>query len=419
MRAGRRPLPMLLIALILAAAGLAAAEPMTVELARATVAAVLPAVEEIRGLRFRKEVPVRAVDDAQARDYAERRFLRFVTPAQIESEQRAFSLLGLLPRKTEVMREYLDVLGEQAGGFYDPTSKSFFLLSDMPPALAPVLVAHELTHALEDQYFDLDARLTEALANDDLIFARGAVHEGSATLVMTLYTARLLREGSLRPDDLQELAGSEAGQAAKLSSMPPVLRRPLLGSYILGAAFLSRGRSAALASGGFPREDVERAYRDGPRSSEQILHPEKYWDPVEQDEPRAIVLGDAGRELGEGWELQSGGVLGELIIGLLVGAATPSGRMNEPEAGPDTWTNAAASGWGGDRWELWSRADRAVVLLATSWDTPGDAREFAGALPAGRPELAWKRSGDRVALVAGDAGDHTRRVLNRLLKAAD
>ena len=406
---------------LLVAPGRAAAPPerLTAEIARATVAAVLPDVEEIRGLRFKRAVPVEAVNDTQARDYAERRLLRFVTPAQIAGEQAAFALLGLLPQKTEVMREYLDVLGEQAGGFYDPSSKSFFLLSDMPPTLAPVLVAHELTHALEDQYFDLDARLTGALADDDLVFARSAVHEGSATLVMTLYIARLLREGSLRPDDLQALADSEAGQAAKLSSLPSILRRPLLGAYILGAAFLSRGGPASLTTHGFPRDDIDRVYRDGPRSSEQILHPEKYWDPGSRDEPRSIALGDAGRALGEDWKLQAGGVLGELIIGLLVGADTPGGRMDEPMAEPADWTNAAAAGWGGDRWELWGRDGQAVVLLSTAWDTPGDAREFAAALPGGRSRLAWKRSGDRVAVVAGEAGNLTRRILNHLLKTAD
>ncbi len=383
---------------------------------KALLAEVSPIVEEIRGLRFERPVAARVIDSAEARAYATKRLHLFATDEDLRAQQAAYDLLGLVPRGTDVLAVYLDVLDEQAGGFYDPETGAFFLLGHMPRGLGPFLTSHELTHALEDQHFDLDGRLAAVKGDDDAIFARSAVHEGSATLVMAIYGARAALSGKLAASDLQELSDSEAGRGARLQAMPPVLRRQLLGAYVLGARFLLRGRGGSLATSTFPFEDANRAYRDSPESSEQILHPEKYWDPSKRDRPRHVVLGDAGRRLGEGWRMEGTGVLGELTLGVLVGAPTPS--VAEAGAFPDgsSWTNAAAAGWGGDRWELWSKDRKRVLLLATIWDTRRDADEFAAALPS-RPGFASKKSGDRVAIVAGDAGDKTPDLLRALLSA--
>ncbi len=379
----------------------------------ALIAEVTPLVEEIRGLRFERPVTARVIDAAEARAYATKRLHLFATDEDLRAQQAAYVLLGLVPGGTDIMSVYLDVIDEQAGGFYDPGSGSFFLLGHMPRGVGPFLTSHELTHALEDQHYDLDGRLAAVAGDDDAIFARSAVHEGSATLVMALYGARAAAAGKLKPSDLEELSESEAGKGERLQAMAPVLRRQLLGAYFLGAQFLLRGRSGALASGAFPIEDADRAYRDGPESSEQILHPEKYWDPSKRDRPRRVVLGDAGSRLGEGWRKDGSGILGELTLGVLVGAPTPSIADAGSFPGGGAWTNAAASGWGGDRWELWTKEGKRVVLLATSWDTKRDADEFAAALPSS-PGFAFRKSGDRVAIVAGDAGDKTPELLRAL-----
>lgn len=362
---------------------------------------VAKVVAEIRGLDFRREVPARVVDDAEARRHAVRRLETFYAEGYLDHLGAVYEVLGLVPEGTDVVEAYLDVLEEQAGGYYDPTRKVFLLLEDMPAGVAPVVVAHELTHALEDQHYDLDSRLEEALPNDDLLFARSAIHEGSATLLMTIYTARALAEGSVTPRDLDQAGRSEAARAEKLMALPAALRRPLLGTYMLGLGFLARGSAASGSPGRFPADLVDRAYRRGPTSSEQILHPEKYWNPDERDEPTPVELGEAGRVLGRRWERKATGVLGELLIGLLVDAPTPSdlGALSMTTA--RAWSNEASSGWDGCRWELWTRGrERRVVLLLTVWDGPGDAREFAEALPE-RDSLRWKREADQVAIGAG------------------
>lgn len=373
-------------------------------LAEGAVATMLPRVEAIRGLRFLRPVAVRAVGDAQAREHVLERLGEFSPRERLDVEEEAFVLLGLLPPGTDLEREYLEVIEEQAGGFYDPESGSFFLLDDMPASLAPALAAHELTHALEDQHYDLDARLREVANDDDRLFARAAVHEGSATLVMTIVAAQGVLDGSAPAEDLREFQRSDAGRGDRLAAMPDLLRRELLGAYFLGASFLLRGRPvAAVVAGSFPVQDVESAYVDGPLSSEQILHPEKYWDAARRDPPREIPVPRPPGPPGE-WSVVADGVLGELAIGVLTGAPTPDSSVGAMVM-PSAWTDAAASGWGGDRWVLWRREDgRRAALLDTQWDTEEDAAEFEASL--GDPEAgrSWKRRGDRVVVASCDAG---------------
>ena len=382
--------------------GVPATASMTSAAAEAAVLATVASVEEIRGLSFKREVPVKVVTDDAARQHATDRLKKFYTDDQILAQQEAYIALGLLPAGTDVLEEFLEVLEEQAGGFYDPGTKSFFLLDDMPAASAPMLAAHELTHALEDQHFDLDGRIERALPDDDRAFAVGAVHEGSAMLVMTVYVVRALTDGSLTPESMEAMGESEAARGERLGEMPPALQRPFLGAYVLGMSFLARGDLAKVADG-FPREDADIASREGPQSSEQILHPEKFWDPEQRDPPTAIAPFDLKKVLGRKWKRAAFGNLGELVIGLMVGAPTPPGleAMTTPN-GAD-WTNAAAAGWDGDRWEIWRSGESSVVVLSSLWDSPGDAEEFASALDPDAG-LRFEVRADRVALVAGGAG---------------
>jgi len=400
----RTPCFRLLLALTLASTAPAAEAPAPPEIAE-----ISRRVQEIRGLEFKEPVPVEVVGQDAARAYAERRLARFTSPAALAAEDHLYHVLGLLPASISLGEAYLDAVMGAAAGFYDPERKEFFLLDDLRGAAGSIFAAHELTHALEDQHYDLDARIEASMEDADLAFAGMALHEGSASLVMTIYTERALAEGWLQRTDLEALATSDAARGEKVAALPPLLRRQLLGAYVLGMGFLLRGQPAQREIE-FPREDAERCFRDGPRSSEQILHPEKFWDPARRDPPRRVELRASPVLAAEGFTLGGEGTLGELLLGPLVGAPTP--RTWAPSAlAAREWTNEAASGWGGDRWQLWTRGSDAVVVLATVWDTQSDAREFADALPR-RDDLRWKRSGGVVALVAGLRDERlARRVL--------
>jgi hypothetical protein len=327
---------------------------------------------------------------------------------------KAYQLLGLLPEGTDILELYLDALREQAGGFYDPASRSYYLLDDMPPELGPMIAAHELTHALEDQHFSLDDRLRAVMHDDDQLFALSAVHEGSAMLLMLAYITRAALNGEIDPAALTAYADSEASKATALNAMPAVLLRQLLAPYALGASFLARGNMLAAAAKGYPVDDINRVYADTPLSSEQIMHPAKYWDAEKRDAPQTVNLDEAGKALGRHWSKRLEGVLGEMTLGVMAGAPTPELLDGLTMQIGAEWTNDAAMGWGGDRYELWVRGDSALVLLGTIWDSDADAGEFAAALEADAG-LSWKLSGNRVAVVAGHAGKKSGLLLDLIL----
>jgi len=368
--------------------------------ADAAIESVLPQVSGIRGLEFKRKVPVEVIDVARARKYARARFEATTPATKITADQKAFELLGLIPPCVDVLDTLLDVLEEQAGGFYDPGAKRFYLLDTMPKEMAGAFAAHEMTHALEDQYYDIDGRLAKIVDDDDATFALSSVAEGSASLAMAIYIVHGIAAGKMQTSDLEALRESDAGRAKRLDAMPGVLRKELLAPYVLGALFLQRGAPGA-APDAFPKSAVDAAWADPPRSSEQILHPAKYWDKEHRDLPKPVTLGGVSQVLGNGWIRAGSGILGEIAIGGLVGAPSPTSHDDAAMVSASGWTNAAASGWGGDRWELWTHGGAAVVLLKTLWDSPQDAVEFEAALPT-RPGLAFQREGSTVAVVAGD-----------------
>jgi hypothetical protein len=374
------------------------------------------AVERLRGLTFKNPVAVKIVDDAEARKHFRARLDKFWPTAEVALQQKAYIQLGLLPAGTDIMSLLLDLLEEQAGGYYDPSTQTFFLLADMPPSAAPVLMAHELTHALDDQHFGLDPRLSAASKDDDRGTAMGAVVEGSGNLVMTAYMIRELEAGRLSRKALIELAESEAGKATRLKAAPPLLERMLMAPYLLGPTFLDRGNTRRVATGELSPRDLDRAITHPPVSTEQILHPEKYWDRMRRDEPRRVTLPDLAATVGPDTKLRLTGALGELTLAVLTGAGAVD-PSSPGASSPASWTNAAAAGWGGDQLQLYEGEKGAATVLATAWDTPNDAREFQSAVAGpGRTVLARN---DVVVVVAADAGIDAKALAKAALDGVD
>jgi hypothetical protein len=359
-------------------------------------------VESLRGLKFKAAVPVKVTDDAATRAHMTSRLHKFWPEKQVKTDEKAWEQLGLLPPGTDLMASLLNVIEEQAGGYYDPPSDTFFVLDDMPRAIAPILMAHELTHALDDQHFGIDRLIEKAKDDNDRSTAIAAVVEGSGTVIMSTYLVREIKAGRMALDALQTLQETEAGRGERLMAAPGVLLRGLLAPYILGQTFLLRGKVGSLATG-VNMKDINHAFEEPPRSTEQILHPEKYWDETKRDEPRAVPLPDLSAILGEGWSLAAKGNLGELNVATLAGATTPDIHAAEI-ALPSRWTNGAASGWGGDLWHHYVSEGKSATVLATLWDTPGDAAEFSAALEPD-PRRTVAQRGDALVIVAGEAGD--------------
>jgi len=366
---------------------------------------IAPKVEEIRGLKFKRAVPVKLVDDAAARAHFKSRLARLWPKSRMRVEQTVYAHLGLVPATTDMEAALFSLLEEQAGGFYDPESDAFFVLNDMPRSSAPLLMAHELTHALDDQHHDIDKLIEKVKEDEDRMAVVGAVVEGSGMAVMSGFLVREIQAGRMTQEALMDLAQSEAGKAEKLRAAPELLQRTLLAPYLLGQSFVLRGDPLGAIKGVQPA-DLDRLFRDLPASTEQLLHPEKYWEGDKSDLPRAVAIPDLSKHLGDGWSLAGRGTLGELVIAIMTGSEAVD-LMSAASGSPALWTNQAASGWGGDTWHLYSRGESHVTLLVTRWDTEADAQELESGL---KPAEARRvlRHGDTVILVVGDARERSQ-----------
>ena len=375
---------------------------------RARVARLVPAVEELRGRTFRRRVPVAIEGDSAAAVHFSASFDRFVPPARRRAWESAHAAFGLFPRDVDVHTLLLDVLAEQAGGYYDPEREAFVLLDDMPEAALTVLAVHEMTHALDDQYYGIDSLLAATADDDDRGAALAAVIEGSGVEVMTAWMLAALASGELDIASLSALAEDEAGRAERLREAPDVVVRSLLAPYVAGHAFLRAAGTAEVTTA------IDRAFAALPLSSEQILHPAKYWQADSLDVPSPIPPLDFVAALGGGFERLGNGVFGELELAALTGPAFDFEVGGIPDGA--TFTNSGASGWDGDQWAAYARGDSTVVAFASRWDSARDAAEFVSAArwPA---DVHVERRADAVVAIHGLAATAAKQVAAAWLRA--
>lgn len=334
---------------------------------------VLKEISEIRELSI-----LRAVRSAtQSRPEIERMIIKNlsedVTPAEIHATEITWKKLGLAPADFHYRQFLVKLLSEQVAGYYEPRSKQFFIADWIDLDAQKPVMAHELTHALQDQHFNLRRFQHWPKGDSDAEMAAHALIEGDAMLAMTLYIAH-------NPlGALSFLKSMKAGMAAtqQLDSAPRALRESLLFPYMEGSGWATE----LYKRGGW--STVSRAFAELPKSTEQILHADKYFThepPVKVDLPDITDLLNA-RGSGAGvpsvsraqdaratWKRVDYDVNGEwgyyLILDEFLKSSAESKR--------------AASGWGGDRYEVYEGSSRGDIFLAqlSVWDTEKDAREF-------------------------------------------
>ena len=381
---------------VLLGAGAEGAGRLTPAEAEALVREVSAAVEQLRGLKFKTPVQVEIIDGATARA----NFKARIDPAEVEQvkdTQAAYVQLGLVPRGTDLIASYLDLAEKDVLGYYEHGRKTFVLLSHVSSEDVKGVMAHELTHALEDQNYDLDAVSKQAKGDDDRDTAIRAVVEGSATAVMIAYLSRNGGEKKAR----EELEKTESRRARRLKAAPSFTQRSLMLPYVLGFTFLLRGKPWEWHFDGMRIADIQQSYANPPRSTRQILHPEQYW--VGRAPPPALPLElpDLSAALGKGWSRVASGSIGELGLAVLTGAPLD---IDSPEVLlPARWTNKAASGVVADLYQHYLRSEQRVTVLVTRWETSDDAREFDQGLLYRGQQLF--RYGTNVVVLAGDVGD--------------
>jgi hypothetical protein len=383
----------------------AAARPatrLTPAEAEALVRTVSAKVEKIRGLRFKTPVSMKIISGQDARaDFKAK--IPLGAEEDAKHTQAAYIQLGLVPPGTDLVSGYLDLAEKDLAGYYEPGSRTFYLLDHVSPEEAEGVMAHELTHALEDQNYDLAAIAKRAGGNADHATAITAVVEGSAMAVMLAYMGR--EKGGERAT--AELQRTETKRTERLKVAPSYTQRMLLLPYLLGFSFLLQGKPWEFyLGGGVKAADIDEAYVHTPYSTRQILHPEQYWMGRARYQQQRLTLPDLSPQLGPGWSKAAEGSIGELGLAVLTGARQP---IEVPWALlPSRWTNEAAVGAVGDVYHHYVNGERRVTVLLTRWESEIDANQFAGALRQGG--RFFYRYGVNFLVIAGDFGDRAEPV---------
>lgn len=346
-------------------------------------------VEELRGDKFKRPVAVSVADKAGFIDYAKDRMDRTTTEDQLWADDKIAKLLGLFDPKKDLLETQMTFLESQVGGFYDPETESFALMKSFDGGLAKIILAHELTHALDDQLFDIDGKLDELAGNADAQLAFHAVVEGSGTATMNEWTIQNIGDEI----SAEEMQASAELTGAGLDEAPAVIWRPTLMVYMRGAAFLKR--SELVMDGQLPtikvdKDDLVQAFTNPPRSTEQVLHPDKYWDEEERDEPKPVAI-DTSRLVEDGWNLVTEETMGEAILALATAKEKERGGLdisNPMSIFAIRYTNRAAEGWGGDRYVLLTKDGQIYFRLSTVWDTEKDADQFYERMNERDPEFS-------------------------------
>jgi hypothetical protein len=304
-----------------------------------------------------------------------------MTPAEFRANELGMKALGLLPREFKLKEAMVKVYSEEIAAFYDTKTKTMHLIKE-PEAKAKTapsflerlmgktggfdkdenktVIAHELTHALADQNFNLDAMQGSIKHDDDRDLALSALIEGEATLTMIgsqmedwsgKATQDLPAPGLNRVFSLMMPFMPLAG-GASLREAPVVLSETMIFPYLRGLVFCAHLTN----DGGW--QALNDAYKRPPLSTEQILHPEKYQE--KPDPPTAIDLDKLAP--GEGWKELGRNVVGEMQLAILL---RRHGGRN------------AAEGWDGDRFAVFEGPqDRLGLVWFSTWDSEKDALEF-------------------------------------------
>jgi hypothetical protein len=241
-------------------------------------------------------------------------------------------------------------------GYYDPKTKVLYVVDGAPEEFVGLTIMHELVHALQDQYVNLDS-LEHIVGDDDRAAAVQAVIEGEATYEQVFIMAG--GSGNLAaqlPGGWESMRTTirEAQQNQPIfSSAPMVIQETLLFPYINGADFVRRFKSRR--PGKLPLDSL-------PMSTEQLMHDSAYFA-KQADAPSEVTLPPLAGSVDQN-------NFGEFGTRLFLFKHTKDQDRSI----------RASNGWDGDRYALVKTPSGDAFVWVTVWDAPGDAAEFMSAV---------------------------------------
>lgn len=319
---------------------------------------LIAATEQVRGLPFLAQPQVAIVTPAELADRVREDLEAEIDPEELAVDTRLLQLLGLLDPGVNLETLLLDLYSEQVAGFYDGDTGELVIggvAADLTPLTKSVIV-HELVHALTDQHFlfndDLEALFDEQRYDEGVAFQ--SLVEGDATYFQLLYIEQLplLEQFALATEALEQLDSTSV-----LQSVPAWIQDDLAFPYDTGQLFVE----SLVTAGGIAA--VDSAYVERPVSTEVVMHTERFasGEGVLEVEPLNVEL--------DGYEVHETAAYGEWGFRILLSEAPQPGVAVR-----------AASGWGGDSYQVLYDSDDVLLAIAYKGDTEEDAFELADAL---------------------------------------
>ncbi|HXW55472.1 MAG TPA: hypothetical protein VEJ67_06980 [Candidatus Cybelea sp.] len=326
---------------------------------------VLEQMSRILSLPIREPLKKSLRSKQEIRDYLIRQESEDKTDAERYADDKALEAFGLIPKGFPLDSFMLDVLTDQIAGLYDPKDKEFYIADWIGVDEQKPVMAHELTHALEDQSFNVDPWIKAARPNDDAELARDSVSEGSAMAAMVDYT---LRDEKMSVRDLPDVtslirsgAVAEMDKDPKLSKAPIFIRDELLFPYLAGTSFTQQFLKA---HSGW--SDLKVVFQNPPLSTQQIMHPNLYLTAVA---PVAVSLPEWKTVAPADWKLLEENVMGEFGLEEVLKQFLGQDRAD-----------ALSPAWMGDRYAVFENpvTKQTSLVFRLVLDGPDAAARFCG-----------------------------------------
>jgi hypothetical protein len=240
------------------------------------------------GLPIKSTVKRQLTTRAAVEAYLDQKFNEDEGAKRLQRDEIVLKKFGLIDQDFELKPFLLALLKEQIEGYYDSKTKTVNLLDWVDPEEQKPVMAHELTHALQDQHSDLekwddqtpsDVSTSAAgdqnnLAKDEMDTARDAVAEGQATAVMFDYMLKPMGKSLIKDPEVLDIVKSQMNTAEDspvMARAPLLLSETILFPYREGLSFeqdvwMDQGQAAAFAG------TLDRP----PTSSWEIINPREY-----------------------------------------------------------------------------------------------------------------------------------------------
>ncbi|MDB4912560.1 MAG: hypothetical protein JWM95_204 [Gemmatimonadetes bacterium] len=322
----------------------------------AEVADAIPLIEKETGLTFKTQPKVEERSKQEVSDFLLTKFNEESPSEELAGEEAAYKLFGMLPDTLNLRKFLLSVLTEQVIGYYDPAAKTLYVVKGADEKVVNITITHELVHALQDQYVNLDS-IQKSTSDNDRLTAAQAVIEGQAQYEQI---SIMLGGGNIAlkvggRDRIREMIRENMSAMPVFATAPMVIQESLLFPYLSGADFVQRFKE---------KKGKTSPFTNIPRSTEQIFHSDAFFSDT-PDEPTTITLPEP-----RGAKKVYSNNMGEF-----------GARIFLYQYLKDEQTAArAAAGWDGDRYVVLQSGAGKGIVWATVWDSTLEAAEFTDAL---------------------------------------